>query len=315
MTAIDEALAAATLLLILWLLMSGATALLHAGLHDWLHRTAPQARRRLLSVLAILPLATSSVTTALIFLPLDIPEFEHCHDALGCQAHIPSWLASGTDDRIFAFAICALITTIVFRVLRLLQAHRLWAATLRGLAIRPDARGFWILDCERPLALCAGLWSSRIFVSSGLLRALGDDELRTIVAHESCHARRRDNLVHLLAMTLFCPLTRLPGRHLMGDLFRSAEHVADQAAARHSTPERVARTLLRVQRLGLQSHDPSLSQINSTAFEQRIAELLSAHNAASAPLMGTTLGFAVAAGLIGIGLGHHLMEVILTWMH
>ena len=80
-----------------------------------------------------------------------------------------------------------------------------------------------------PLAFCAGLLRPRVYVSEGALRALGDDELAAVVAHESHHAARRDPLRILVARAIgdAYSLGALPRREQA-----LAELAADAAAVR-----------------------------------------------------------------------------------
>ena len=80
-------------------------------------------------------------------------------------------------------------------------------------------------------AFCAGLLRPRVFVTSGMVESLADDELDAVLVHEAEHARRRD------------PLRRLAGRAAADVLFwlplvgwwsrrrlEDAELAADRAA-------------------------------------------------------------------------------------
>jgi Zn-dependent protease with chaperone function len=87
------------------------------------------------------------------------------------------------------------------------------------------------LDSPAASAFCAGLLRPRVFVTSGMVASLGDEELGAVLVHEAEHARRRD------------PLRRLAGRAAADVLFwlplvgwwtrrrlEDAELAADRAA-------------------------------------------------------------------------------------
>ena len=63
----------------------------------------------------------------------------------------------------------------------------------------------------QPYALCHGIFGPSVYVTTGLVRLLGDDELRAVLAHERAHLRHRDPLRNLAArmlsrLMLFVPL-------------------------------------------------------------------------------------------------------------
>jgi Zn-dependent protease with chaperone function len=98
-------------------------------------------------------------------------------------------------------------------------------------ARRSGASEVVCLDDTTAAAFCAGLLRPRVFVTSGMVAALADEELAAVLVHEAEHARRRD------------PLRRLAGRAAADVLFwlplvgwwsrrrlEDAELAADRAA-------------------------------------------------------------------------------------
>ncbi|HEV2059684.1 MAG TPA: M56 family metallopeptidase, partial [Solirubrobacteraceae bacterium] len=82
-------------------------------------------------------------------------------------------------------------------------------------------------------AFCAGLISSRIYVSTGALAALDGDELQAVVTHERHHARQRDPLRIFVARVLADAMFFLPAARRLGERYASlAELAADGAAVR-----------------------------------------------------------------------------------
>jgi Zn-dependent protease with chaperone function len=96
------------------------------------------------------------------------------------------------------------------------------------------------LDDPASSAFCAGLLRPRVYVTSGMVTALADEELAAVLVHEAEHARRRDPLRRLSARAAADVLFWLPlvgwwsGRRL-----EDAELAADRAAI-----DRVGRTQL-----------------------------------------------------------------------
>jgi Zn-dependent protease with chaperone function len=96
------------------------------------------------------------------------------------------------------------------------------------------------LDSPAASAFCAGLLRPRVFVTSGMVAALADEELDAVLVHEAEHARRRDPLRRLAGRAAADVLVWLP---LVGwwtsRRLEEAELAADRAAI-----DRVGRTPL-----------------------------------------------------------------------
>jgi len=100
------------------------------------------------------------------------------------------------------------------------------------------------LAADSPAAFCAGAFRPRLFVSDGLVRRLGPDELDVVLLHEREHARRYEPLVRAAldsaAQVLFyVPLIRWFSRHHVED----SELHADRAALERKGPHPVAAAL------------------------------------------------------------------------
>jgi Zn-dependent protease with chaperone function len=109
-------------------------------------------------------------------------------------------------------------------------------------------RGALLFAHARPQAFCAGFLRPRVYVSTGALDALDEQELEAVLAHEHQHARLRDPLrvfcVRVLAEALFF----LPALRRLADRYSSlSEIAADAAAVRASGGDRrpLASALLR----------------------------------------------------------------------
>ena len=86
------------------------------------------------------------------------------------------------------------------------------------------------LDSPAASAFCAGLLRPRVFVTSGMVAALADEELDAVLVHEAEHARRRDPLRRLVGraaadVLFWLPLVGWWTRHRLED----AELAADRA--------------------------------------------------------------------------------------
>ncbi len=108
-----------------------------------------------------------------------------------------------------------------------------------------------IFEDLRPLAFTGGLLKPRIFLSTTLLKALSEDELRVVILHESHHQRAKDPLKSLAVSFVSDFLFFLPvSRFLKKAFLLEAEASAD---AESSTPQGdttvVAELLLKTSKL------------------------------------------------------------------
>jgi len=178
--------------------------------------------------------------------------------------HLPSLVGgehTELDAHTLALAFLLMVEGVVlWRAGRSLERQ---VAALRRLARLPasDRRTIGghpvtVVGGTQPRAFCAGLLRPRVCVTEVALARLAPDELRAVVEHEVCHARRRDPLRLAVAQVVadgfgfLAPLRRLPASQAaVADLAADAAAVAalssrqPLAAAmvrlREPTPERV----------------------------------------------------------------------------
>jgi Zn-dependent protease with chaperone function len=148
----------------------------------------------------------------------------HCHGDQ-CSPHAAHVsITSDAGAGLLGVLLLSLGVGGVLLLLRLLRGRR-WLRALQQLTrVQPAYR---LVESDQRLAWCAGLWRPRIYLSQGLVRTLSTAELEVVIAHEHCHARRRDNLQRLLlqlATALWWPAAR---RALRADFARAAETVCD----------------------------------------------------------------------------------------
>ena len=104
---------------------------------------------------------------------------------------------------------------------------------LRLAATSVPELGIHVLDLPGPSSFCHGLLRPRVYLTTGLTSQVGPDELELVLAHESAHRRRRDNLVGLLVALFSTPLLPVPTAHYYARAWRrSAELAADREACR-----------------------------------------------------------------------------------
>jgi beta-lactamase regulating signal transducer with metallopeptidase domain len=120
---------------------------------------------------------------------------------------------------------------------------RLVAITRR---LEGGARVYVVRD-PVPYALTAGLWRPAVFLSTGSIEILDDDELEAVVRHELAHARRRDPLRILLGRALRRALFFVPvARDLWIRYVVASELTADASAVAAQGRYPLSRALLRL---------------------------------------------------------------------
>jgi Zn-dependent protease with chaperone function len=115
--------------------------------------------------------------------------------------------------------------------LRQLRVHRRFVRGIGVLGPLPGQPNVTLIDDPEPHAFCAGYVRPRIYVSTGALDVLSDDELAAVLLHEDHHRVLRDPLRLACAQILSQALFFLPALQSLGDRWSDlAEERADDAA-------------------------------------------------------------------------------------
>jgi Zn-dependent protease with chaperone function len=202
-----------------------------------------------------LALAGLVATAALLMLVVTV-------DAL--RFHLPG-LLDGEHASLDAHTLALLLLLAVEGVVvwRAGRSFARQAAAMRRLARLPvrarrtvGGHPVAIVGGAQPRAFCSGLLRPRVCVTGVALARLAPDELRAVVEHEACHARRRDPLRLAVAQVaadgfgFLSPLRRLPASQAaVADLAADAAAVVALGSAqplaaamvrlREPAPERV----------------------------------------------------------------------------
>ena len=121
------------------------------------------------------------------------------------------------------------------------RLHRL----LEELALSPQL--VVVFSSRLSFACTAGLLHPRVFVSTGLIESLSDEELKAVLRHEQSHLDRRDPIRSIVMLFLskfffFLPLVS----RLLDSLRRDSELIADRhALALASSPADLASALIK----------------------------------------------------------------------
>ena len=153
-----------------------------------------------------------------------------------------------------------------------------------------------------------GILGPVLLLPEGILNHLTPSELETVLAHELCHIRRRDNLfasLHTLAEAMFWfhPLVWWIGARLVDERERACdEEVLNQG----NQPDVYAEAILNVCKLYTESPLACVSGVTGASIKRRIETIMSNRkmpglNRAKKFLLAAT-GLAALAGPVAIGL-------------
>jgi Zn-dependent protease with chaperone function len=281
-----------------------------------------QRSRMLLALLALPPvLGLGLALTALLpgALGTFIPALDHCthhHDnhLHLCFMHGPegmNYLLAGTLVLLGA----APLARRAYATARGLRRAREVLESLERGSSSDASRTHAIVDSAAFLAITAGLWRPRIYVTSALLEELDGPSRAAMLAHEEAHRRGRDPLRKLIAELLRA--FHLPGTgcRLVADFGLALEEACDDFAAREvGDRTAVAAALVATGRLmNSASHGPLLwgAAFGEASLDQRVRSLLGSAKAdRPTPTLRATVGSAVVAlCILAIPL-HHLTETL-----
>jgi hypothetical protein len=213
---------------------------------------------------------------------------------------VPSYLwlepPGMTEDVGLACLAAALLAAAGFAV----SLARSWQAASRSLGYirycrlmgRPACLGAgaslaWVVEGGKPFLALAGIVHPRLMVSSGVVAALGAEQLAVALRHEDAHRKSRDNLKRLLV--LLAP-DLVPFRRSFAALDRAwarfTEWAADDDAVagdRHRSVS-LAAALVRVARLGACPQAPPLVTsllADNEDLAERVERLLRCASAAA----------------------------------
>src|SRR5579862_3891483 len=141
-----------------------------------------------------------------------------------------------------------------------------------------------------------GIFRPVLLLPDRIMDCLTAREMESIVAHELCHVRRRDNLAAMIHMAVeavfwFHPLIWWLGTRLI----QERERVCDEEVLLLGTePQVYAEGILRICELYLESPLPCVSGVTGANLRKRIEEIMSNH-------MGHRMSFAKNIALAAAG--------------
>lgn len=121
-----------------------------------------------------------------------------------------------------------------------------------------------------------GLWHPVILTPEGLEDRLTPEQFEAILAHECCHAKRRDNLAAALHMAIealfwFYPLVWWVGRKLMEERERACD---EEVLRRSADPAIYAEAILNICKFYVESPLSCVPGVTGADLKRRISEIM-----------------------------------------
>jgi len=169
-----------------------------------------------------------------------------------------------------------------------------------GSSVPVDRPALAPIRCSASLLepVLAGIWRPVLLIPEGLFDHLQPSQIEAVLAHETCHLRRRDNLTasaHMLVEALFWfypPVWWIGGRLLV-----ERERACDEAVIRAGHDREVyARGIVEVCRLYVRSPLASMAGAAGSKLEQRLEDIMT-----SPPAFPLPLALKALLGAAGVG--------------
>lgn len=210
--------------------------------------------------------------TAVLFVSLPSPGAFACN--LRCLGVTPFLQVLGEAGKAFllifmSFSFLYAISRTVLRILRTLdfidRVERN-AVPLMDIPQLPFLENVTVFEDRMPLAFTGGFLKPRVFISTKLMEALSEKELRAVILHEFHHQNSKDPLKGLVVSFISDFLFFLPiSRFLKKAFSLTAEMTADaHSVSLQADPVDLAVSLLKVQKHG----SPEASRFFDPATER-----------------------------------------------
>lgn len=244
---------------------------------------APAQRSNILLAWLLTPACVGLLFTLLTFTPCLLSIFgiapDHCsvHDGHLhlCLIHPPL----PADGMLSSMLIMLLGAVILFFAgiysLSLVRACRLHRKLMMA-SIQCNERDIRIVEWDGPLAISAGVYRMRVFISEQLIRTLTSQQLDVVLAHERKHAQRKDALRTLLGHAFSFAHIPWLRKRLLADMDLACEQACDEAAA-NKTRDRlhVADTIVSIERMFIRQRPTFMAlSISGSNITQRVESLL-----------------------------------------
>ena len=177
------------------LLLSWLFALCYPLVRRGVLKLSSVSSSQLILIFSLLPVITVSLVLLLYSQPRlnALLVYNHCHgDVCGPHwVHLP--VSSLFSSGVVLSVVVALLLIGAVITRQLLQAKH-YGRVLQQLSHLESDHAYRVVESDKPLAWCAGMWKPEIYISRGLLERLDASQLKMVWAHEHCHARHKDNV-------------------------------------------------------------------------------------------------------------------------
>ncbi|AWB65926.1 hypothetical protein C2869_05470 [Saccharobesus litoralis] len=198
-------------LAVTWLLLSVSLTWLFAALYPFtchlLNKLNVYQRNALQLIYVVTPIISASLVLLLLQSP-NLPSTlvaSHCHGEL-CGPHNLHFDTTPIEGAFLLGLFLVLVVAALFILGRQLFISRHYVAALKQLSSE-QAANYRLVKADAMSAWCIGYWQTQVYVTDKLVNKLNERQLACVLAHEFCHASRRDNLRKWL---LFCLTTIWP---------------------------------------------------------------------------------------------------------
>jgi len=169
---------------------------------------------------------------------------------------------------------------------------------LKKMADSASAPIILFADEQLKAAFTLGLLRPKVYISTALIRELGEGELETVILHELNHAEKRDPLKLFVLSFIQDVFFFIPLGSYLAKLFHGTKELAadERAAKETGRPYDLANALVKMMRMKRGSIPAGAQALDNTSFaEKRIKELLEPGGAGA---IGKPVGLAVSTLLI-----------------
>lgn len=181
-----------------WVVLAMALSYLFAFIYPYAAQAIARAgivREAFLTLLfVLLAPVTAAITLAILSSPTmaHLLVEAHCHDEL-CEPHSLEFvMETMLSTVVLALGLAGIIVLILLMASQLIKSRR-QSKMLEKLSELDDS-GFHLIDNPKNVAWCFGIFRPRIFLSSGLIESLSDEQRKVILTHELVHAFQYHNL-------------------------------------------------------------------------------------------------------------------------
>ncbi|MEO1079196.1 MAG: M48 family metalloprotease [Pseudomonadota bacterium] len=276
----------------------------------------PASRVLFYLVYAFLPPLSAALTALLVMHPelsgVLVPE--HCHGS-NCDVHQPVFLIMHPAGAALAATSVLVIIALVFAAQRAIRRGRRLLRMLAQLSDETPVLDYALVPSSDAIAWCAGLLRPRVYLSTALEALFSDRDLQIVLAHEHAHARRRDNLRHLLVSWATMAWRRRQRRDFLEHYAECTEAACDSVAAAHVGSARAVIDLIeRLPELSAEFATDRRMAFDASDRSFRV-NALSLPKAGAHPLTTAWLVLGVlwlGAPTLLTGPGHYLLEWLTT---